>query len=146
MQEAGLRAQPAPLKTASPHSNTKTSSFYKLTRPTPFPIRTRPAALSNAFSTSSRFYEHVKPNSENPTSSELDQKLAEDKEKQIRTPWHRDGSDKPPVARQFSAGAMTKGIEDIASTCSCLLANERYRQTPDYTFPLVEARSSPHDT
>jgi hypothetical protein len=36
-------------------------------------------------------------------------KLQEDKSKQIRTPWHREGSDKPPVARQRSAGAMTKG-------------------------------------
>jgi hypothetical protein len=37
------------------------------------------------------------------------QKLKEDKGKQIRTPWHREGSDVPPVARQRSAGAMTKG-------------------------------------
>ncbi|KAJ8108164.1 hypothetical protein OPT61_g8364 [Boeremia exigua] len=36
-------------------------------------------------------------------------KLEEDKGKQIRTPWHREGSDVPPVARQRSAGAMTKG-------------------------------------
>ncbi|RAR09784.1 Calcium uniporter protein, mitochondrial [Stemphylium lycopersici] len=36
-------------------------------------------------------------------------KLREDKSKQIRTPWHRQGSDTPPVARQRSAGAMTKG-------------------------------------
>jgi hypothetical protein len=36
-------------------------------------------------------------------------KLQEDKGKQIRTPWHREGSDTPPVARQRSAGAMTKG-------------------------------------
>ena len=36
-------------------------------------------------------------------------KLQEDKGKQIRTPWHREGSDVPPVARQRSAGAMTKG-------------------------------------
>jgi hypothetical protein len=37
-------------------------------------------------------------------------KLQEDKGKQIRTPWHREGSDVPPVARQRSAGAMTKGL------------------------------------
>ncbi|KAF2654952.1 hypothetical protein K491DRAFT_693382 [Lophiostoma macrostomum CBS 122681] len=37
------------------------------------------------------------------------QRLQEDKGKQIRTPWHREGSDVPPVARQRSAGAMTKG-------------------------------------
>lgn len=36
-------------------------------------------------------------------------KLEEDKGRQIRTPWHREGSDTPPVARQRSAGAMTKG-------------------------------------
>ncbi|KAH8730767.1 hypothetical protein GQ44DRAFT_767938 [Phaeosphaeriaceae sp. PMI808] len=36
-------------------------------------------------------------------------KLDENKWKQIRTPWHREGSDTPPVARQRSASAMTKG-------------------------------------
>ncbi|KAL2040807.1 hypothetical protein N7G274_006265 [Stereocaulon virgatum] len=30
-------------------------------------------------------------------------------DKQARTPWHREGSDAPPIARQRSAGAMTKG-------------------------------------
>ena len=38
-----------------------------------------------------------------------DRVVAESKDKQIRTPWHRDGSDEPPVQRQRSAGAMTKG-------------------------------------
>ncbi|CAO2655776.1 Nn.00g045790.m01.CDS01 [Neocucurbitaria sp. VM-36] len=49
---------------------------------------------------------------ENITQEEKDhfaKKLDEDKGKQIRTPWHREGSDTPPVARQRSAGAMTKG-------------------------------------
>ena len=49
---------------------------------------------------------------ENITQEEKDhfaKKLDEDKGKQIRTPWHREGSDQPPVARQRSAGAMTKG-------------------------------------
>lgn len=48
----------------------------------------------------------------NVTQEEKDdfaKKLAEDKGKQIKTPWHREGSDTPPVARQRSAGAMTKG-------------------------------------
>jgi hypothetical protein len=40
---------------------------------------------------------------------DYDQRVAHDKQKQIRTPWHREGSDEPPVARQRSAGAMTKG-------------------------------------
>ncbi|KKY21409.1 putative calcium uniporter mitochondrial [Phaeomoniella chlamydospora] len=39
----------------------------------------------------------------------LDDQLAKEKEKQVRTPWHREGATKPPVARQRSAGAMTKG-------------------------------------
>jgi calcium uniporter protein, mitochondrial len=38
-----------------------------------------------------------------------DKQLAEDKTAQIRTPWHREGSDEAPAARQRSAGAMTKG-------------------------------------
>ncbi|KAL9121489.1 MAG: hypothetical protein Q9187_001955 [Circinaria calcarea] len=33
----------------------------------------------------------------------------QEKEKQARTPWHRQGSDVPPVARPRSASAMTKG-------------------------------------
>lgn len=42
----------------------------------------------------------------------LDGKLEQEKEKQARAPWHREGADKPPVARQRSAGAMTKGKGD----------------------------------
>lgn len=40
-----------------------------------------------------------------------ERRLEEDKGKQIRTPWHREGSDTPPVARPRSAGAMTKGAK-----------------------------------
>lgn len=50
---------------------------------------------------------------DNITQEEKDhfaKKLKEDKGKQIRTPWHREGSDVAPVARQRSAGAMTKGM------------------------------------
>lgn len=38
-----------------------------------------------------------------------DRQIAQDKSKQIFTPWHREGSDVPPVSRERSAGAMTKG-------------------------------------
>ncbi|KAL8746151.1 MAG: hypothetical protein Q9190_001786, partial [Brigantiaea leucoxantha] len=41
--------------------------------------------------------------------SKLDTAIAQEKEKQIKAPWHREGSNLPPVARQRSAGAMTKG-------------------------------------
>ncbi|KAJ4295296.1 hypothetical protein N0V90_007307 [Kalmusia sp. IMI 367209] len=41
---------------------------------------------------------------------DYDRKLKNEvKERQIRAPWNRDGSDTPPVARQRNAGAMTKG-------------------------------------
>ena len=39
----------------------------------------------------------------------LDRKIGEAKELQTRTPWHREGTDQPPVKRLRSAGAMTKG-------------------------------------
>ena len=39
----------------------------------------------------------------------LEDQLEQEKEKQARAPWHREGADTPPVARQRSAGAMTKG-------------------------------------
>lgn len=40
---------------------------------------------------------------------QLDDKIGQAKELQARTPWHREGADKPPVRRLRSAGAMTKG-------------------------------------
>lgn len=41
---------------------------------------------------------------------DYDKRIAEEgKKQQIRTPWHREGSEEPPVKRQRSAGAMTKG-------------------------------------
>lgn len=41
--------------------------------------------------------------------SDFDDVVAEEKDKQHRAPWHREGVDVPPVRRQRSAGAMTKG-------------------------------------
>ncbi|KIW11532.1 hypothetical protein PV08_10833 [Exophiala spinifera] len=42
--------------------------------------------------------------------SEFDSTVAEEgKDKQLRAPWHRQGAQEPPVRRQRSAGAMTKG-------------------------------------
>ena len=41
---------------------------------------------------------------------DYDQRIAaSSKQKQIRTPWQREGSSLPPVSRSRSAGAMTKG-------------------------------------
>lgn len=41
--------------------------------------------------------------------SSLEDAVAQQKDKQQRAPWHREGTQLPPVARNRSAGAMTKG-------------------------------------
>ena len=41
--------------------------------------------------------------------SHFEDSVAQEKDKQQRTPWHREGSNVAPVARPRSAGAMTKG-------------------------------------
>ncbi|KAL8793557.1 MAG: hypothetical protein Q9195_003819 [Heterodermia aff. obscurata] len=41
--------------------------------------------------------------------SDFDHSIAQERDKQQKTPWHREGSSLPPVARPRSAGAMTKG-------------------------------------
>ncbi|KAL8967820.1 MAG: hypothetical protein Q9197_005220, partial [Variospora fuerteventurae] len=46
---------------------------------------------------------------DNAAEPDLDEAVAQEKEKQTRAPWHREGSNTPPVARQRSASAMVKG-------------------------------------
>ncbi|SLM35955.1 Coiled-coil domain containing protein 109, C-terminal [Lasallia pustulata] len=41
--------------------------------------------------------------------SQLTDTIYQEKEKQMRTPWHREGPNIPPVERQRSDGTMTKG-------------------------------------
>jgi len=45
----------------------------------------------------------------NEEKSHYDKVVAHSKEQQMRAPWMRADSDKPPVSRPRSAGAMTKG-------------------------------------
>jgi hypothetical protein len=83
---------------------------------------------------------------ENITQEEKDHfaaKLREDKGKQIRTPWHREGSDTPPVARQRSAGAMTKGMS--ASIQLQIQQLTIYRQTADDAVPHAQNYPPAHD-
>ena len=40
---------------------------------------------------------------------DYDLKIAQDKDRPIRTPWMREGSDQPPVSRDPSASVMTQG-------------------------------------
>ena len=46
--------------------------------------------------------------------SEPDAEVEHHKKRQQERPWHREGVDQPPVRRQRSAGAMTKGRPYIA--------------------------------
>ncbi len=41
--------------------------------------------------------------------ADFDSQVADQKQKQARTPWHREGSAVAPVSRPRSAGAMAKG-------------------------------------
>lgn len=58
---------------------------------------------------------------------DYDAQIAEDKEKQRKAPWHREGSDKAPVHTQREAGAMTKGktasAESLWDTCLQIKGN-----------------------
>lgn len=69
--------------------------------------------------------------------SQLNDAISQEKEKQTKTPWHRDGSDTPPVERQRSAGAMTKGSSSESG--GKLLANCVDRQTTDDSFAASKA-------
>lgn len=55
--------------------------------------------------------------------AEVEDSIAQEKDKQKRAPWHREGSNIPPVARPRSAGAMTKGTMALLSLHR-ILAND----------------------
>ena len=74
---------------------------------------------------------------------DFERKLEQDKGKQIRTPWHREGSDTPPVARQRSAGAMTKGTSPPTSDGYPQLTRE-FRKASNHPIPHAEAHPPPH--
>ena len=74
------------------------------------PIARWAGISQRAFSlgTADRTSENAAPGRVNQQPS-FDDAVAQEKEKQQRAPWHREGSNVPPVARQRSAGAMVKG-------------------------------------
>ena len=49
--------------------------------------------------------------------SGFEDSIAQEKDKQQRAPWHREGSNVPPVARPRSAGAMTKVKHRLTVYC-----------------------------
>lgn len=60
--------------------------------------------ISRGFTSSPRY---LKANHQ--PENQIDNAIGKEKEIAIRTPWHREGADMPPVKRQRQAGAMTKG-------------------------------------
>ena len=77
--------------------------------------------------------------------SEYDQQISEEKDKQAERPWHREGADQPPVRRQRSAGAMTKG-EYLRHKMASRRMLTHSRQIVDHTFPTTQACPATHDT
>lgn len=76
--------------------------------------------------------------------TDINQAIAQEKEKQTRAPWHREGSNKPPVARQRSAGAMTKGTGTKAFPSHWSHANRGIdRQTPNNPLPTPKTNHPP---
>ena len=78
--------------------------------------QSRKELVSRVFSTTTPGRKDEKPSNTDSAFRDSDKRaarvqdaIAEQKDKQTRTPWHREGSNIPPVARQRSAGAMTKG-------------------------------------
>lgn len=62
--------------------------------------------------------------------STIEKAISAEKEKQNKAPWHREGSDMPPVARQRSAGAMVKGAR-VPTFCASTLTKLRLRKAID---------------
>ncbi|OCK74933.1 hypothetical protein K432DRAFT_437769 [Lepidopterella palustris CBS 459.81] len=85
-----------------------TASCYNAANNRDFSCARRLLIEGREFNSYSQPAENLNHNVTMEEQAHYDKQIA-DKEKQIRTPWHREGSDKPPVARQRSAGAMTKG-------------------------------------
>lgn len=93
---------------------------------------------------------------EDAYNKQIDESIGEAKELQARTPWHREGSDKPPVKRIRSASAMAKGYFPVSyhflpfKTCERLgsrkltLVLVRRKATHD-AFEATETDSSTHD-
>ena len=72
----------------------------------------------------------------------MEKAIGADKEKQNKAPWHREGSDVPPVARQRAAGAMTKGSRILLRTST--LTDWQLRKATDYPISPSQAHHTSH--
>lgn len=81
---------------------------------------------------------------QNKGKTTLDNAIADQKDKQTKAPWHREGSDMPPVARQRSAGAMTKGSR--CPQASTYETDQLFREALNNTFSTTEIDHTSHTT
>jgi hypothetical protein len=97
--------QPVPLRTITLHFKPFSSSKPQPLCPGPKTVYSQPMR----YVSSAQKARELNQQGIDEQESSLDHALSEEREKQARTPWHREGADEPPVRRQRSAGAMTKG-------------------------------------
>jgi hypothetical protein len=116
-----------------PFQLTRTSTLSSSAAPRTLSQFTRSYNLSDYRGSTTRYFSFTKrrlATNHEETAKSLNQKgldaqesefndaaIAEAKEKQTRTPWHREGSNLPPVRRLRSAGAMTKGTRQLLIVC-----------------------------
>lgn len=84
------------------------------------------------------------PETQRRDESRAEQLTHGERQKQLRTLWHREGSNVPPVHRPRSAGAMTKG--ESASVMNVLASGPdllHYRQAAHHAFQTPETRHTP---
>ncbi len=75
--------------------------------------------------------------------STLENAIGTEAEKQRRAPWHREGSDVPPVARQRSAGAMVKGSRMPMRASA--LTDVKHRKALNNPISPSQAHHTSHD-
>ena len=75
--------------------------------------------------------------------STIEKAIGAEREKQNKAPWHREGSDLPPVARQRSAGAMVKGSR-IPRCASTMMTDFMLRKATDNPFSPSQADHTSH--
>ncbi|KUJ15166.1 uncharacterized protein LY89DRAFT_618982 [Mollisia scopiformis] len=95
------------------------STFRSRPQPQPQPHLTSPSIRAFSISTTRWKEDYASQakalnqkgleDQESGFNNQIDNAIGQAEELQARTPWHREGSDQPPVKRPRSAGAMTKG-------------------------------------
>jgi hypothetical protein len=100
-----FRSRPPPISNFSPSSFT--SSLRSLNRAFSSTTLQRKEDYADL---AKELHQKSADKHEDEFNSQIDDAIGQAKELQTRTPWHREGSDKPPVKRMRSAGAMTKGL------------------------------------